>query len=110
MVIHGIDDGLIPADFSSAPYVAAAKDMGRNVRYWRVHNAQHFDAFIGLPAWANRYVPLMPYAYHALDAVWLHISQDAELPSDAEIMTTPRALSADGVSPLRPSNLGAMPK
>ena len=69
IVIHGIDDGLIPAAFSSAPYVAVAKDQGRNVCYWRVHNAQHFDAFIALPAWTNRYVPLMPYAYHALDVV-----------------------------------------
>ncbi len=110
IVIHGIDDGLIPAAFSSAPYVAMAKEQGRNVRYWRVHNAQHFDAFIGLPAWTTRYVPLMPYAYRALDSVWLNISQDAELPADAEIMTTPRTLGADGVSPLTSVNLGAMPQ
>ncbi len=110
IVIHGIDDGLIPAVFSSTPYVAMAKEQGRNVRYWRVHNAQHFDAFIGLPAWTTRYVPLMPYAYRALDSVWLHVSQDAELPADAEIMTTPRELSADGVSPLTSANLGAMPQ
>ena len=110
IVIHGIDDGLIPAAFSSAPYVAEAKKQGRNVRYWRVHNAQHFDAFIGLPVWASRYVPLMPYAYHALDAIWLHISQDAELPGDAALMTTPRAPSAAGVSALTATNLGKLPQ
>ncbi len=110
IVIHGIDDGLIPAAFSSAPYVAMAKHQGRNVRYWRVHNAQHFDAFIGLPSWTNRYVPLMPYAYHALNAVWLHVSRAAELPDDAELVTTPRTLSAAGFSPLTPGNLGALPE
>ncbi len=110
IVIHGLDDGLIPAAFSSAPYVAHAKAQGRNVRYWRVHNAQHFDAFIGLPAWSSRYVPLMPFAYHALDAMWLHVSQAAELPSDAELMTTPRTLGAAGISPLSAKNLGVLPR
>lgn len=110
IVIHGIDDGLIPAAFSSAPYVAMAKDQGRSVRYWRVHNAQHFDAFISLPAWAHRYVPLMPYAYHALDAIWLHVSQGAQLPVDAELITTPRTLSAAGLSVLTHANLGALPR
>ena len=110
IVIHGLDDGLIPAAYSSTPYVAHAKSQGRNVRYWRVQNAQHFDAFIGLPSWSSRYVPLMPFAYHALDAMWLHISQAAELPADAEIMSTPRTLSAAGVSPLTAANLGAMPQ
>ena len=108
IVLHGIDDGLIPAAFSSAPYVAVAKDQGCNVRYWRVHNAQHFDAFIGLPAWTNSYVPLIPYAYHALDAVWLHVSQGVQLPADAELVATPRALNAAGVSPLTPENLGVL--
>ena len=110
ILIHGLDDGLIPAAFSSAPYVAQAKEQGRNVRYWRVHNAQHFDAFIGLPVWVSRYVPLMPYAYHALDAMWLHVSQAAELPGDAEILTTPRTLSAAGISPLTAENLGTLPQ
>ena len=109
IVIHGIDDGLIPAAFSSAPYVAQAKDQGRNVRYWQVQNAQHFDAFIGLPAWTTRYVPLMPFAYHALDVMWLHVAQAAELPGDAELTTTPRSLRATGVSPLTAANLGSMP-
>ena len=112
IIIHGLDDGLIPAAFSSAPYVAMAKDHGRNVRYWRVHNAQHFDAFVGLPDWASRYVPLMPYAYHALDAVWLHASasQAVELPADAELMTTPRTFSVAGLSALTQANLGALPQ
>src|SRR3546814_4293155 len=32
IVVHGLDDGLIPPAFSSAPYVAAAPAAGREVR------------------------------------------------------------------------------
>ena len=110
IVIHGIDDGLVPAAFSGAPYVARAKAQGSDVRYWQVQNAQHFDAFIGLPVWSSRYVPLMPFAYHALDAMWQHVAQGGELPGDAELKTTPRSLGAAGVSPLTAANLGRMPR
>ncbi|HEY0335274.1 MAG TPA: 3-hydroxybutyrate oligomer hydrolase family protein, partial [Stenotrophomonas sp.] len=49
VVVHGLDDGLIPPAFSSAPYVAAARAAGRDVRYWQVPHVQHFDGFLGLP-------------------------------------------------------------
>ena len=49
VVIHGVDDGLVPAAFTSAPYVDKAQAAGRDVRYWQVRNAQHFDAFLALP-------------------------------------------------------------
>ena len=69
VVIHGLDDGLVPPAFSSAPYVAAAKAAGREVSYWQVKHAQHFDGFLALPAYGARYVPLLPYVYAALDQV-----------------------------------------
>lgn len=90
LVIHGIDDGLVPMAFSSAPYVAAAKAAGRDVRYWQVRHAQHFDAFLGLPDYGARYVPLLPYVYAALDLVAARLDGDAALPGDAVISTTPR--------------------
>ncbi|MEG3191481.1 3-hydroxybutyrate oligomer hydrolase family protein [Lysobacter sp. D1-1-M9] len=90
VVIHGLDDGLIPAAFSSAPYVAAVQSAGRDVRYWQVHNAQHFDAFLGLPVYAAQYLPLLPYVYEALDRTWAHLEHRAPLPTDAVIATTPR--------------------
>lgn len=67
VVIHGLDDGLIPAAFSSAPYVAWAQSQQRDVQYWQVPHAQHFDAFLGLPDLGASYLPLMPYAWRALD-------------------------------------------
>jgi len=90
VVIHGTDDGLIPPAFSSAPYVAQAKAAGRDVRYWQVRNAQHFDAFLGLPDYGARYLPLLPYVYEALDRVSAHLDGGSALPADAVIETTPR--------------------
>ena len=97
VVVHGLDDGLIPAAFSSAPYVAMAKAAGADVRYWQVRNAQHFDGFLALPDYGARYVPLLPHVYAALDRVSAHLEDPTKaLPSDAVIATVPRGDAALG--------------
>ena len=105
VVIHGLDDGLIPPAFTSAPYVTRAQAAGRDVRYWQVRNVQHFDGFLGLPDYAARYLPLLPYVYAALDRVSAHLDGKAALPADAVIATTPRGAG----TPLDASHL-AIPK
>lgn len=95
-VIHGVDDGLIPMAFTSAPYVANARAAGRDVRFWQVRNAQHFDAFLGLPDYGARYLPLLPYVYVALDRTLAMLEGDPALPGaldirDATFQTVPRA-------------------
>jgi len=102
IVLHGMDDGLVPMAFNSTPYIAKAKAAGRDVRYWQVRNAQHFDAFLGLPDYAARYVPMLPYVYAALDRVTAHLDSGAALPGDAVIETTPRGAG----KPLTTTNLG----
>src|SRR5690606_29749395 len=67
IVVHGAGDGLIPPAFTSRPYAQAAAAAGAGMRYWEVDNAQHFDAFLAVPAMATRYVPLLPYIWQALD-------------------------------------------
>jgi hydroxybutyrate-dimer hydrolase len=94
VVVHGTDDGLVPMAFSSAPYVRWAKAAGRDVRYWQVRHAQHFDAFLGLPDYGSRYLPLLPYVYEALDRVDAHLDGAGVLPVDAVIATTPRGAGA----------------
>lgn len=91
VVVHGLDDGLIPVAFSSAPYVAMARKAGARVGYWQVRNVQHFDAFLGLPAMSAHYLPLLPYVYAALDRVEAHLDRGEPLPQDAVVETTPRA-------------------
>jgi hydroxybutyrate-dimer hydrolase len=91
VVIHGTDDGLVPPAFSSTPWVARAQAAGRDVRYWQVRNAQHFDGFLALPDYGARYLPLLPYVYAALDRVSAHLDDPAaRLPADAVIVPTPR--------------------
>jgi hydroxybutyrate-dimer hydrolase len=109
LVMHGADDGLIPEAFGAAAYARDAKSAGRDVRYWQVANAQHFDAFLGLPPLAARYVPMLAYAYHGLDRIWAHLEDGAPLPADARIASTPRAATAAGIAPLDAKNLGALP-
>jgi hydroxybutyrate-dimer hydrolase len=96
IVIHGTDDGLIPMAFTSAPYVANARAAGRDVRFWQVRNAQHFDAFLGLPDYGARYLPMLPYVYTALDRTLSMLEADSGKPArldvrDAIIQTVPRA-------------------
>ncbi|MFC7301117.1 3-hydroxybutyrate oligomer hydrolase family protein [Cognatiluteimonas weifangensis] len=101
VVVHGLDDGLVPPAFSSAPYVAAAQAAAREVRYWQVRNAEHFDAFLGFPDYAARYVPMLPYVYAALDRVDAFLDGTGALPADAVIATKPRgsaALTADDLA------------
>ena len=90
VVIHGLDDGLVPPAFTSAPYVAAAQAAGREVSYWQVKHAQHFDGFLALPAYGARYVPLLPYVYAALDQVSATLDGKGKLPGDALIEPTPK--------------------
>ena len=91
VVIHGRSDGLVPQAFSSQPYVAMAKDAGRDVRYWQVDNAQHFDAFLGLPDYGARYLPMLPYVYAALDRTMAALDGEGAMPVDATFQTVPRA-------------------
>lgn len=78
VVVHGEDDGLLPVAFTSAPYVQALQSAGRSPVYWRVPFAQHFDALLALPGFGERHVPLLPYGYAALDAMWTQLTGGAQ--------------------------------
>ncbi|MEO5624615.1 MAG: 3-hydroxybutyrate oligomer hydrolase family protein [Dokdonella sp.] len=105
IVAQGEDDGLLPIAFNAQAYVAALEGAGREPVFWRVPHAQHFDAFLAVPTFGDRYVPLLPYGYAALDRMWEHLVQGAVLPTSQRFETTPR-----GNGPLGTSNLslGAM--
>ncbi|WP_269791311.1 3-hydroxybutyrate oligomer hydrolase family protein [Stenotrophomonas sp. Iso1] len=101
VVIHGIDDGLVPISMTSDRYVPQARAAGAQIAYWRISNAQHFDSLLAFPDYRKRYVPLLPYMFAAMDQVWAHLEDPTRgLPQDALIETTPRA-----DAPLQPAQL-----
>ena len=70
------------------------------MHYWRVAHAQHFDAFLGVPALAGRYLPLLPYAWHGLDRIWAQLHDNGAL-ADATVKGRPRSAD-DGSGILAP--------
>lgn len=101
IIVHGKADGLVPVAFSSEPYVRWLEANGRKPVYWKVDHAQHFDAFLAFPGFGDAHVPMLPYAYAALDKLWAHVVAGEPLPSSRVIATTPR-----GNGPLGASQLG----
>lgn len=101
-VVHGASDGLLPTAFTSEPYVAWLRGQGRHPLYWRVPYAQHFDAFLPLPGFGDRHVPLLPYGYVALDRLWAHLYEGAAWPRE---VPTPAA-QPRGAGALEPGTLG----
>ena len=101
-VVHGADDGLLPTAFTSEPYVAWLRDHGRRPLYWKVPHAQHFDAFLPLPGFGERHLPLLPYGYVALDRLWAHLYENSAWPNAAP---TP-AGQPRGAQPLTRQALG----
>jgi hydroxybutyrate-dimer hydrolase len=73
-VLHGADDGLVPAAFASRAWVAAVRASGATVVYDELADVQHFDAFLPLPAFAGRMRPLLPPAHAALDAAFARLN------------------------------------
>ena len=94
IVAHGEDDGLLPFAFTSAACADAFAASAVAPVLWRVPHAQHFDAFLALPAFGDRYVPLLPYGYAALDAMWKHLFDAAPLPASKRFATRPRGAAA----------------
>ncbi len=114
IIVHGRNDALLPVNHTSRPYVAlnGRVEGGKSrLSYIEVTNAQHFDAFIGLPTilpgYDSRFVPLHVYLNRALDAMYAHLSQGAALPPSQVVRTVPRG-GAPGAAPaLTPANLPA---
>ncbi|MBY6205176.1 D-(-)-3-hydroxybutyrate oligomer hydrolase [Halomonas denitrificans] len=83
VVVHGRQDGLIPAAFSARPYVAAARAAGAEaLAYWEVDGAQHFDSLVPFPGMNTRYRPLIPVMWDALDRIDAILDGEGDLGGD----------------------------
>ena len=89
LIVHGRNDGLIPAALSSRPYVEQARRQGSQVVYWEVENAQHFDALLNAPGLDQRLVPILPYGWAGLEHVRAVLDDEIEPGSDRQFETTP---------------------
>jgi hydroxybutyrate-dimer hydrolase len=89
-IIHGQEDGLLPMAFTSAPYVDWLRENGRAPLFWPIAHAQHFDALLAVPGFGDRYVPMLPYGYAALDRMWAHLVDGAALAPGATPAAQPR--------------------
>jgi hydroxybutyrate-dimer hydrolase len=101
IIVHGRADTLVPVNFSSRAYVAHNRwrdGTGSGLRYIEVTNAQHFDAFLGLPGYSSSYVPLHVYFNRAMDAMWAHLTSGAGLPPSQVVRTTPRGAGAPPIT------------
>ena len=101
LLVHGREDGLIPAALSSRPYLQAARERGaRRIAYWEIDRAQHFDAFLNVPGVSDRLVPILPYGWAGIEHIIAVLAGDAELGSDRRF--SPPA----GTSLLTPARMG----
>ncbi|MBK8284654.1 MAG: hypothetical protein IPK97_07030 [Ahniella sp.] len=74
LVVHGTVDSLVLMAQTGQAYVAAARRQAVTaIGFWEVRRAQHFDAFVNLPAMAGKVQPLLPPAFEALDQMRAHL-------------------------------------
>ena len=108
VMLHGRADGLIPVNHSSRAYYAVAQNAGPapDLRYYEIVHGQHFDAYLGLPGFRERYVPLQPWIGRSLDLVLECLTGGASLPPSQVLRSRPRAAVAGDLAPLSASDLG----
>ncbi len=112
IIVHGRNDGLVPVNHSSRPYVAQNKvnDTNSKLSYMEVTNAQHFDSFIGnaaLGGYDTRYIPLHVYFNRAMDAMYDNLKSGKALPPSQVVRTTPRGGTPGAAPAIAAANLPA---
>ncbi len=101
IIVAGRSDALVPVNNNARAYAALNRTIegaASKLRYIEVVNGQHFDAFLPLPGFDTRFVPLHPYFNQAMDAMWAHLKSGAQLPASQVVRTTPRG-GAPGAAP-----------
>ena len=115
IIVHGRADALLPVNHTSRPYYALNKlteGSASRLSYIEVTNAQHFDAFIGLPTvlpgYDSRYVPLHVYLKRALDAVYANLRSGTPLPASQVLRTVPRGGTPGAAPAISAANVPAI--
>ncbi|MEC5212863.1 hydroxybutyrate-dimer hydrolase [Polaromonas sp. CG_9.5] len=108
LIVQGRADTLLPVAFTGRPYYGMNKIVegaASKLSYIEVTNAQHFDAFLGFPGYAERMVPLHRYFIQAMDMMYANLKSGAALPASQVVRTVPRGLSGAAVNPITAANV-----
>lgn len=108
IIVQGRADTLLPVAFTGRPYFGMNKIVeGANSKlsYIEVANAQHFDAFLGFPGYADRLVPLHRYFVQAMDMLYANLKSGAALPASQVVRTMPRGLTGAVANPITAANV-----
>jgi hydroxybutyrate-dimer hydrolase len=109
LIVHGRSDALVPVNHASRAYYGAhqlLEGRGRSrLSYIEVTNAQHFDAFLSWPGYAERYVPLHVYLVQALNRMFSHLTTGQPLPPSQVVRGIPRGGLYPIVPPITAANV-----
>lgn len=108
IIVHGRDDNLVPVNHASRAYYGINKLLdGRRSRlhYYEVTNAQHFEAFLPLPGYDTRYLPLHVYGVQALNDMYAHLTEGAALAPSQVVRTIPRGGVPGAAPPISAANV-----
>ena len=108
LIVQGRADTLLPVAFTGRPYFGMNQIIEGNrsrLSYIEVANAQHFDAFLSFPGYAERLVPLHRYFIQAMDMMYAHLKTGAALPASQLVRTVPRGLNGTVANPITPANV-----
>jgi hydroxybutyrate-dimer hydrolase len=108
IIVHGRADNLVPVNHASRTYYALNQFIERRhsgLRYYEVTNAQHFEAFLSLPGYDTRFVPLHVYGVQTLNMMYAHLKHGARLAPSQVVRTIPRGGAPGAAPPITAANV-----
>ena len=111
LIVAGRNDTLIPLNNNARAYTAfnqAVETTASRLGYIEVTNAQHFDGFLSLSGFDNRFVPLHLYFVRAMDAMYARLRTGTALPPSQVVRATPRGGVAGAAPALAAANVPAI--
>lgn len=111
IIVQGRSDALVPINHASRAYLAANSEREGSrsqLSLYEVTNGQHFDAFLGVPGFDTRFVPVHYYNIQALNLMWSHLKNGTPLPPSQVMRTIPRGGNPGAAPPLGVANLPAI--
>ena len=108
IIVNGRCDSIIAPNHASRSYLgcnAVTEGESSQLRYVEVEHAQHLDALNALPGFRERFVPILPYLFQALDMVEEILEKGAPLPPNQVVRSQTRATLQGGTEALQSQHI-----